>query len=58
MVQSLEQTKKELVQEVCVNYAVALSGCNTNEAVKQVSREIILKITQKAQLGERVEAVG
>ena len=58
MVQSLEQTKKELVQEVCVNYAVALSSCNTNEQVKLVSSEIILKITQKAQLGERVEAVG
>ena len=58
MVLSLEQIKKELVQEVCGNYAAALYGCNTNEDVKLVSREIILKITQKAQLGDRVEAVG
>ena len=58
MVLSLQQTKKELIQLVCGNYAAELSACNTNEDLKQASIDVIRIITQKAQIGGQVEAVG
>lgn len=51
MVLSLDELKRQLVQEVCGNYAAEVYGCNTIEDVKVKSRELILRITQKAQIG-------
>ena len=50
---SLEETKEQLVKDVCGNFPVAVYRCNTEEDLQNISREYIQKIASKTLIGDQ-----